>query len=173
MQDNKFGLTEEQYNAHKGIMGDLAIVQAGDVFGEASWISLRGPAGCSTAGNTVDVKIKMPLMTRKELMEIFDITYNNVKVLINNGSIINTRDVGKIGLYNCDNMDFNLLELVRYGYSLRLRPYRNDKKYVNKYLKISYWMGFNDIEYSFNKVRNLRTLKRYFEPDLIAELGNI
>jgi exodeoxyribonuclease-5 len=78
---NKFGLTDAQYSAFEGITGDLEVVQDGDIFGENSWISLRGPAG--TGKTFLSLSIVQTLLDKNMTIAVLAPTHQAVKVIKN------------------------------------------------------------------------------------------
>jgi exodeoxyribonuclease-5 len=88
MIENKFGLTEAQYKAYDGIISDLEIVRDGDIFGENSWLSLRGPAG--TGKTYLSLSIVKTLLDSNMTIAVIAPTHQAVKVIKNTIDINHT-----------------------------------------------------------------------------------
>jgi exodeoxyribonuclease-5 len=84
-----YELTEQQQNIYENIIADLKEVREGDIFGEHSWVSLKGPAG---VGKTfLNKAIVQKLLSMGFTIAICAPTHQAVKVIRNTIGIEHVR----------------------------------------------------------------------------------
>jgi len=77
-----FNLTVDQQNIYEKIINDINEVRKGDIFGEYSWLSLKGPAG--TGKTFLTKNIVSYLLSQNMKMAVLAPTHQAVSVIKNN-----------------------------------------------------------------------------------------
>ncbi len=122
---------------------------------------VTGPAGCSLPGSTVEIKSIPSFVDEEKIL---------MKLNINKKTLIKIRNLNFIDYfkenyhtfkYDINSIQYNLIKCVYKKGSIQ--TLKLDDNYNSKYLKLSYWLGFNDLGFSINKVRTLRKYSKYFE----------
>lgn len=165
---NKYNLTTKQQEIFENIMEDITEVQQGDIFAEHSFLSITGAAGCSTEGNNIEIELPKRLVKKDELMRELNISKRNLDFMIFHKII--TKEKGSI-YYDINSLDFSLFKIISENKQTNVgKILTKDNLYTSKYLRLKYWLGFNNVAESIRRVQECRKYAHYFEEKLIKEL---
>ena len=140
-------------NIRQKILSSMILSDTNDV------IVCSSKAGCSMAGSTVNIKSNENFITEYEILEKLKISKKEL-IYARNAEIVKfVKMTNKIFMYDKNSINYALLKIgSKYNSILRY-----DKTFNSKYLKLEYWLGFNDVEFSVKKVKRLRYYSKYFE----------
>lgn len=142
-------------NIRQKILSSMALSDTNDV------VVSTGMAGCSMEGSTIEIEPIPEYVTKKEILSFLNIDSNRLRSCVKFGAIAKHKD-----MYDKNSVNYALMKLNEESLAIFL----NDSNFDNKYLKIEYWLGFNTLEYSLNKVRVLRKYCKYFDKQIPKEL---
>lgn len=122
---------------------------------------ITGSAGCSLPGSLVNIEGIIKMVPSEVIKDKLNFSDRELKKMRDNNFIEYTEGENKSFMYNENSINYALIKTInRRGAK---RTLDKDNEFNSKYLKLEYWLGFNDIEYSLKKVRKLRKYKKYFE----------
>ena len=124
---------------------------------------LKGQAGCSLPGSTINIKVESQWENKKEAGKILNIK-NHILEKCTQYKLIDFKN----NMYDINSINHDVL-LYLQNNSKRSMMLYNDVDYTSKYLKLSYWLGFNSDVESLRIVTIIRKYKQFFEPKLIND----
>jgi len=134
-------------------------------------IVAEAKAGCSLPGSNVDIELEPIWIYKEELKEYIDI--KEIAYIRKQGYIDFKKETNKIFLYNKNSIKYNLLKMLES--KMRANDNRTlnmDSNYNSKYCKLSYWLGFTDLEYALKKVKSIRKYSKFFETPELENFTN-
>ena len=121
-------------------------------------------AGCCLEGTTIEIESKPEYISTESILKLLNITTKQLKFIRNKKWVLSKKNGRELAMYDKNSINYAKIKIIdSKNIKQACTALAIDKNFTSKYLKLEYWLGFNDIDFSLQKIKILRKYKIYFE----------